>query len=203
MSTRGSKPTPDFFAEPFRLFFPTGILIGIGGVALWPAYFGSLVITYPGTAHARLMIEGFMASFVIGFLGTAGPRMTSTSPFSRREVLTLFTFDLLAAGLHFGESHRAGDVLFVFLVSFFIFTIGRRRISTSGRHLGLGQLGQFICQSCKHRRQTFVPAGKLALLLASSAFSHRGKHRPREHWQTLCIYWCVRRNCFPCDPFTQ
>src|ERR1043166_2437352 len=70
-----------------------------------------------------------MGSFVIGFLGTAGPRMTSTSPFSRREVLTLFTFDLLAAGLHFGESHRAGDVLFVFLVSFFIFTIGRRFVT--------------------------------------------------------------------------
>src|ERR1043166_2451893 len=129
MSTRGSKPTPDFFAEPFRLFFPTGILIGIGGVALWPAYFGSLVITYPGTAHARLMIEGFMASFVIGFLGTAGPRMTSTLPFSRLEVVALFTLDLLAAGLHFGNAHRTGDLLFVMCIAFFIFTIGRRFVS--------------------------------------------------------------------------
>jgi uncharacterized protein involved in response to NO len=117
---------PDFFAEPFRIFFPAGILIGIAGVALWPAYYAGFVITYPGTGHARLMIEGFMASFIIGFLGTAGPRITSTSPFSRREVVALFTLDLLTAGLHFGDAPRAGDVLFVILIVFFIFTIGRR-----------------------------------------------------------------------------
>ena len=128
MTTRSSKRMPNFFAEPFRIFFPIGILIGIAGVALWPAYYAGLVITYPGTGHARLMIEGFMASFIIGFLGTAGPRMTSTSPFSRREVLVLFTLDLLAAGLHFGDTHRTGDVLFVICIAFFIFTIGRRFI---------------------------------------------------------------------------
>lgn len=126
MNAPSSKRMPDFFAEPFRIFFPAGILIGIAGVALWPAYYAGFVITYPGTGHARLMIEGFMASFIIGFLGTAGPRITSTSPFSRREVVALFTLDLLAAGLHFGDAHRAGDVLFVICVTFFIFTIGRR-----------------------------------------------------------------------------
>ncbi|SRR6266540_2170870 len=126
MRTRRSKGLADFFAEPFRIFFPAGILIGITGVALWPAYYAGFVITYPGTGHARLMIEGFMASFIIGFLGTAGPRITSTSPLSRREVLALFTLDLLAAGLHFGDAHRAGDVLFVIFIVFFIFTIARR-----------------------------------------------------------------------------
>jgi uncharacterized protein involved in response to NO len=126
MNTRSSKGRPNFFAEPFRIFFPAGILIGIAGVALWPAYYAGFVITYPGTGHARLMIEGFMASFIIGFLGTAGPRITSTSPFSRREVLALLTFDLLAAGLHFGNAHRSGDVLFLIFIAFFIFTIGKR-----------------------------------------------------------------------------
>src|ERR1700693_2934595 len=126
MKAQLSKIRADFFAEPFRIFFPAGILIGIAGVALWPAYYAGLVITYPGTGHARLMIEGFMASFIIGFLGTAGPRITSTSPFSRREVGALFTLDLLTAGVHFGDAHRAGDVLFVICVTFFIFTIGKR-----------------------------------------------------------------------------
>jgi uncharacterized protein involved in response to NO len=126
MRTRSSKGVADFFAEPFRIFFPAGILIGIAGVALWPAYYAGFVTTYPGTGHARLMIEGFMASFIIGFLGTAGPRITSTSPFSQREVVALFTLDLLAAGLHFGDAHRAGDVLFVICIAVFIFVIGRR-----------------------------------------------------------------------------
>ena len=126
MNTRSWKRTADFFAEPFRIFFPAGILIGMAGVALWPAYYAGFVITYPSTGHARLMIEGFMASFIIGFLGTAGPRITSTSPFSQREVVALFTVDLLAAGFHFGNAHCAGDVLFVICIAFFIFTIGRR-----------------------------------------------------------------------------
>jgi uncharacterized protein involved in response to NO len=113
MKTQSSKGTADFFAEPFRIFFPAGILIGITGVALWPMYYGNVIVVYPGIPHARLMIEGFLGSFIIGFLGTAGPRITSTSPFSRREVLVLFTLDVLAAGLHLGESHRAGDTVFL------------------------------------------------------------------------------------------
>lgn len=128
MNAPSSKRMPDFFAEPFRIFFPAGILIGIAGVALWPAYYAGFVITYPGTGHARLMIEGFMASFIIGFLGTAGPRITSTSPFSRREVVALFTLDLLAAGLHFGNSHRAADILFFFCLAVFLVAIGKRFI---------------------------------------------------------------------------
>ncbi len=126
MKERGLKPPVDFFGEPFRIFFPAGILLGIAGVSLWLFYYGGLVTTYPATAHARLMIEGFMASFIIGFLGTAGPRITSTSPFSRGEVLLLLTLDLLAAGLHFGNSHRAGDLLFALCLAVFLLFIGRR-----------------------------------------------------------------------------
>lgn len=126
MKRRGSQIGALFYQEPFRIFFPAGLLLGIAGVALWPAYYFGLTAAYPATSHARLMIEGFMASFIIGFLGTAGPRITSTSPFSRGEVVSLLTLDLLAAGLHFGESHRAGDALFVFCIALFLFFIGKR-----------------------------------------------------------------------------
>ena len=115
-----------FCEEPFRIFFPVGLTLGIVGVSLWPLYYAGLITTYPATAHARLMIEGFMASFIIGFLGTAGPRITSTRHFSRGELITLLTFDLLSAGLHFGGSHRAGDALFVFCLASFLCVIGKR-----------------------------------------------------------------------------
>ena len=115
-----------FCKEPFRIFFPVGLVLGIAGVSLWPLYYAGLVVAYPATAHARLMIEGFMASFIIGFLGTAGPRITSTRHFSRVELIALLTLDLLSAGLHFGGSSRAGDVLFVFCLAFFLFVIGKR-----------------------------------------------------------------------------
>ena len=80
-------------AEPFRIFFPLGALLGVIGVSLWPLFYLG-AIDYPGVAHSRMMIEGFMASFIFGFLGTAGPRITSAAPFSMAEVGTLFTLDL-------------------------------------------------------------------------------------------------------------
>jgi len=98
------------------------------GVSLWILYYAGLITLYPGTSHARLMVEGFMASFIIGFLGTAGPRITSTRHFSQNELIALLTLDLLAAGLHFGDSHRAGDLLFVCCLAVFVFVIGQRFI---------------------------------------------------------------------------
>ena len=72
---------PHFFAlcpaEPFRIFFPLATLRGISGVSLWPLFFAGLHKFYPGVMHSRLMIEGFLAGFVFGFLGTAMPRLLS------------------------------------------------------------------------------------------------------------------------------
>src|SRR5947207_44292 len=70
-----------------------------------------------------------MASFIFGFLGTAGPRITSTRPFSPNESLTLLTLSLLAAGLHFGAASQAGDFVFVACLLFFFALIGRRFVA--------------------------------------------------------------------------
>lgn len=99
--------------EPFRIFFPAGTLLGFVGVSLWVLYYLGANVPYPNIAHARLMIQGLMASFIFGFLGTAGPRLTSAPHFSLKEVAILFTLDLLAAGAHLSEAHRFGDNCFV------------------------------------------------------------------------------------------
>lgn len=112
--------------EPFRLFFPAGLLLGMAGVSLWPAYYAGVFSAYPGTSHARLMIQGFMASFIIGFLGTAGPRITSTRKLYRLELLLLLTLDLLAAGLHVGGADRAGDAIFALCLLVFLVAVGTR-----------------------------------------------------------------------------
>src|SRR5436305_5997121 len=106
--------------EPFRIFFPTGLLLGALGVSLWVLYYSGVAIPYPNVTHARLMIEGFMASFIFGFLGTAGPRLTSAPAFSFAELATIFTLDLLAAGTHLGGAHRAGDILFLLCLLMFL-----------------------------------------------------------------------------------
>ena len=115
-----------FCAEPFRIFFPVGLLLGMAGVLVWPLFYLGANVAYPSVVHARLMIEGFMASFVFGFLGTAGPRITSARPFTVPEIATIFTLDLLAAGIHLGGAHRAGDICFLGCLLFFVRTIGVR-----------------------------------------------------------------------------
>ncbi|MDR3403699.1 MAG: NnrS family protein [Chthoniobacter sp.] len=111
---------PRFFdlclAEPFRIFFPLATFLGMSGVSLWPLFFLGLHKFYPGPMHARLMIEGFLAGFVIGFLGTALPRLLSAPPLRRGELWTLLGLYLLTAGLHIGEQPRAGDAAFIALL---------------------------------------------------------------------------------------
>ena len=115
-----SEAKPRFFdlclAEPFRIFFPLATLLGVSGVSLWPLFFFGLHKFYPGPMHARLMIEGFLAGFVIGFLGTALPRLLSAPPLRRWELRALLALYLVTAGLHIAEQPRAGDVSFIALL---------------------------------------------------------------------------------------
>jgi len=112
--------------EPFRVFFPTGALLGVFGVSLWLLFYSGAGIAYPNIAHARLMVEGFMASFIFGFLGTAGPRITSAPHFSLSEVGIIFTLDLLAAGFHIGGADRVGDICFVVCLLLFTRALSKR-----------------------------------------------------------------------------
>jgi NnrS protein len=95
-------------------------------VSLWLFFYLGAGIPYPNIAHARLMIEGFMASFIFGFLGTAGPRITSTPHFSLFEVAMIFTLDLLAAGAHTGGAHRFGDICFLLCLVLFARAMAKR-----------------------------------------------------------------------------
>jgi uncharacterized protein involved in response to NO len=113
-------------AEPFRIFFPLGVLVGISGVSLWPLFFSGLHKFYPGIMHARMMMEGFMGSFVIGFLGTAAPRLTGTKPCSPAELRMLLGLMIGVVGLHIAERYLAGDLVFLALLVFFATRMGRR-----------------------------------------------------------------------------
>ena len=75
--------------EPFRVFFPEGVLAGIVGVAQWPLYSGGVTKFYLRLAHARLMAYGLFGRFIFGFLGTAMPRMVSVLPLDPATVIVL------------------------------------------------------------------------------------------------------------------
>lgn len=130
MSDRSGNKVERAFAliaeEPFRLFFSTGAFLGVVGVGLWVAYYAGWTVAYPNISHARLMIEGFMASFIFGFLATAGPRLMGTPHFSVAAVATIFTLNVLAAGAHVGEAHRFGDICFLGALLIFMAALYRR-----------------------------------------------------------------------------
>src|SRR3954453_14319956 len=116
----------DIGREPFRVFFPWGVLAGIIGVSLWPLYFSKVILLYPGLSHARIMAYGLFGGFIFGFLGTAMPRMFSTFPFNRIEVGILFTsYAAMAVCYAFGRILN-GDCLFLLVMLIFVICVLRR-----------------------------------------------------------------------------
>lgn len=126
--TTDSKPSylQLCYQEPFRIFFPLGIAMGIIGVSLWPLYFTGLFKFYPGVMHARLMMEGFLGAFIVGFLGTAGPRLTGTPHFSRGELWGLLTLYAAAIAVQIAGHPFAGDAIFLALLLTFAVRLGWR-----------------------------------------------------------------------------
>ncbi len=89
------------FPAPYRLLFPAGIAYAILATLVWPLHAIGW-IAYPATLHYTLMIQGFLHSFILGFLMTALP-----------------------AFLH-AEKARPGETALVFgsMVAFGIFSLG-------------------------------------------------------------------------------
>lgn len=102
--------------EPFRVFFPLGMLLGIVGIALWPLYFAGMLETYPLAAHIRLMIHGFLGSFILGFLFTAGPRLLDCPKPNQALIEGFLILSLLQALLAF-LNPIAADALFLFQIT--------------------------------------------------------------------------------------
>ncbi len=102
--------------EPFRLFFFTGALWSVIGVSLWPLFYAGKLAFYPGLTHARLMIECFGGAFVVGFLGTAGPRMASAPRLTPVELVVLFALHLATGVCHLLLKMRVADGCFLALL---------------------------------------------------------------------------------------
>ena len=101
-----------FIEEPYRLFFPAGLLVGIFGIALWPLWVWGGLEIYPGVVHARLMVMGMLGAFVIGFLGTAMPRMIGAGPLGVGSVLVTGIAWVMSVVAHGLLVIWLGDLLF-------------------------------------------------------------------------------------------
>jgi uncharacterized protein involved in response to NO len=103
-------------AEPYRVFFASGALWSVVGVALWPLFYAQELGFYPSLVHARLMIQAFGGAFVVGFLGTAGPRMATAPKLTVAELVWLFGLHQAGAVSHLLLRPALGDGFFIALL---------------------------------------------------------------------------------------
>src|SRR5207237_10936342 len=127
-ASRRSKPiaTNLLAREPFRLFFPVATLAGIIGVALWPLHLLGFIATYPGQFHARIMAHGLFGGFILGFLGTAMPRMLSARPMRGLEAGALLLLHSAAVAAYTSGELHAGNALFLTTLLAFVAIMARR-----------------------------------------------------------------------------
>lgn len=103
-------------AEPYRVFFASGALWSLIGVSLWPLFYAQRLSWSPNLVHSRLMIEAFAGAFVVGFLGTAGPRMATAPRLTPAELLWLFGLHQASAICHLRQQLVWGDACFAALL---------------------------------------------------------------------------------------
>jgi uncharacterized protein involved in response to NO len=112
--------------EPFRLFFPLAVVAGLVGTLVWPLHFAGWMTWYPGVNHARILTQGFFGAFMVGFLGTALPRMLSSPRFTGPEVGLLFALHATLIVAHALARTAAGDALFLALLGVLMISLGLR-----------------------------------------------------------------------------
>src|SRR6187200_2311032 len=99
--------------DPYRIFFPLGIFLGIAGVSIWPLYYWGFTSGYNGRSHAFVQTDCFVYAFIAGFLWTAIPRFTGTSTPSRGAQYTVAALLAVAAIAFEFQYFRAGHLSFL------------------------------------------------------------------------------------------
>lgn len=112
--------------EPYRLLFPTGALLAILGAALWPLHAWGMLAAYPAVPHARIMAEGFLGAFAMGFLGTAVPRLIGAPGLTAVEATSMAALLIAAAILHVAGLTLPGDQVFLLALLSLVASLGAR-----------------------------------------------------------------------------
>jgi uncharacterized protein involved in response to NO len=99
--------------DPYRIFFPLGISLGLAGVSIWPLYYFGVTAGYSGRAHAFVQTNGFLYAFIAGFLLTAVPRFTGTDAPSRSVQYVLAAALIVSASASEFRAFAVGTAAFV------------------------------------------------------------------------------------------
>lgn len=109
-------------SEPFRLFFPLGVLFAWIGVGHWLLYTTGITATYSCRFHGLVQMQAFMMAFAIGFLLTALPRRTQSPPVGRMELAAFASALIVTTGAAIVDWWISAEIayaaLFVLLIQF-------------------------------------------------------------------------------------
>lgn len=112
--------------EPYRPLFILGFISAILGVVLWLFFTWGWIHFYPRLAHSQLMIFGFFAAIITGFLMTAVPRMTGTEDANDLEVFVPLLLIVTQWVLALRQMQAAASVVYLFQIIFLVVYIGKR-----------------------------------------------------------------------------
>lgn len=120
----------EILPEPYRLLFPLGFILASIGIGIWiPYYLLPQTFPYPGPAHAIFQIQGFLLSFILGFLLTMLPKVLGIRPVGRLQLL-LFPFGLvtlsICSWINAPQVQTAVQILHLSLIGNFLVFILRR-----------------------------------------------------------------------------
>jgi uncharacterized protein involved in response to NO len=118
--------------DPYRIFFPLGIFLGLCGVLIWPLSYFGLLTGYWGASHAFIQSNGFLFCFIAGFLLTAVPRFTGTSAPSRPTQWTLALLITIGAIALELQDYEIGQTVFVATYAMLFFLVITRFLHRHG-----------------------------------------------------------------------
>jgi uncharacterized protein involved in response to NO len=125
---------PQWRREPFRLFFPLGVILGWVGIGHWLLYSIGITATYSCQLHGLLQTQAFLMAFAVGFLMTALPRRTQTDPPSATEMWIAAAALATTAVATTAERWTVGEAGYVTLLFLLLqFAVRRFLGRTSGR----------------------------------------------------------------------
>jgi uncharacterized protein involved in response to NO len=121
-------------SEPFRLFFPIGVVLAWVGIGHWLLYDLGITRTYSCLLHGLVQMQGFMMAFAVGFLLTAIPRRTRTPPPSASEMSLLAAALIATAAAAVAERWIAAEVAYLAIFALLLrFAVTRLRAADARR----------------------------------------------------------------------
>jgi uncharacterized protein involved in response to NO len=121
-------------SEPFRLFFPVGVLLGWIGVGHWLLYGVGLTESYSCLRHGLLQTQAFLMAFAVGFLWTALPRRIVAPLASGREIALALAALLLTGAALVVDAFVTAELGYLALFTLLLaFAVRRARAGTVQR----------------------------------------------------------------------